>query len=54
MPIKQGNVSVASTFFGANFADAQAGGLKTTTASSWLRGYAQFAVGHYRSKDMPD
>ena len=25
-----------------------------TTVSSWLRGYAQFAVDHCRSKDMPD
>ena len=46
---------MANTFFGANFADSQAGGgLKMTTASSWLREYAQFAVGHCRSKDMPD
>ena len=52
--LKLGKAWVANTFFGANFADSQAGGLKMTTASSWLRGYAQFAVGHRRSKDMPD
>ena len=51
--LKLGDVS-GKHFFRHNFADSQAGGLKMTTAPSWLRGYAQFAVGHCRSKDMPD
>ena len=45
---------VATTIFGTNLADSQAAGLKLTTVSSWSRGYAQFAVGQRRSKDMPD